>query len=186
MTRDAAKEQNRPEGRGREVLPLVVEDLEARAEAGEEKYGERLRAHNGRDALLDAYQEALDLSMYLRQALEEKSGTGAVPVGFEPEPEPEAICAHTDCLENPLALEVTMRKQVHKDACCECCGVVLRKGAFAEWELQSGIGPFCSSACLEREQGRKPERFLKSEIAQLRARVTALELREEKREAEGE
>lgn len=30
-------------------------------------------AHNGRDALVDAYQEALDLTMYLRQAIEERS-----------------------------------------------------------------------------------------------------------------
>jgi hypothetical protein len=33
-----------------------------------------LQAHNGRDALLDAYQEALDLAIYLRQALAERDG----------------------------------------------------------------------------------------------------------------
>ena len=40
---------------------------------GEAEYGERLKPHNGRDALLDAYQEALDLAMYLRQAIAERS-----------------------------------------------------------------------------------------------------------------
>jgi hypothetical protein len=46
-------------------------DLKARAALGEAKYGERLRAFNGRDALVDAYQECLDLWQYLRQQLEE-------------------------------------------------------------------------------------------------------------------
>lgn len=38
---------------------------------GVRKYGTRLRAHNGRRALVDAYQEALDLAVYLRQCIEE-------------------------------------------------------------------------------------------------------------------
>jgi len=36
------------------------------------KYHTYLLTHNGRDALIDAYQEALDLAMYLRQAIEER------------------------------------------------------------------------------------------------------------------
>ena len=52
------------------VLPLVIADLEARAAMGERKYGTRLMVENGRDHLEDAYQEALDLCMYLRAALE--------------------------------------------------------------------------------------------------------------------
>ncbi len=54
------------------ILDLVVEDLTQRAEAGRLKYHTYLLAHNGRDALIDAYQEALDLAMYLRQAIEER------------------------------------------------------------------------------------------------------------------
>lgn len=69
---DAAQTQPTPHGRGRDIALLVNEDIQQRAEVGEKKYGERLRAHNGRNALLDAYQEALDLCMYLRQALEER------------------------------------------------------------------------------------------------------------------
>ena len=34
---------------------------------GVSRYGQRLRVHNGRDALLDAFQEALDLWVYLKQ-----------------------------------------------------------------------------------------------------------------------
>ena len=54
------------------VLDLVRKDLEDRAIMGKEKYGTYLMTHNGRNSLMDAYQEALDLVMYLRQALEEQ------------------------------------------------------------------------------------------------------------------
>lgn len=60
------------EGEGRDVAALVHDDIEARVEEGEEKYGERLRTENGRDALVDAYQEVLDLALYLRQEIEER------------------------------------------------------------------------------------------------------------------
>ena len=36
------------------------------------EHGTPLQAHNGRDPLVDAYQEALDLAVYLRQAIEER------------------------------------------------------------------------------------------------------------------
>ena len=32
------------------------------------------KAFNGRDALLDAYEEAIDLCMYLKQAIVERDG----------------------------------------------------------------------------------------------------------------
>lgn len=57
---------------GKVVLDYVLEDLRARAEMGKLKYGNCLTTDNGRDALMDAYQEALDLVMYLRQALLER------------------------------------------------------------------------------------------------------------------
>jgi hypothetical protein len=37
------------------------------------KYGKTLQTFNGRDALTDAYQESLDLCMYLRQMIEERN-----------------------------------------------------------------------------------------------------------------
>jgi len=37
-------------------------------------YGEPLRAHNGRVALVDLYQEVLDAAMYVRQLIEERGG----------------------------------------------------------------------------------------------------------------
>jgi len=69
---DPNKPEPAPMGTGREITPLVIKDLELRSAMGAKKYGETLRAFNGRDALVDAYQEALDLVQYLRQAIEEK------------------------------------------------------------------------------------------------------------------
>ena len=54
------------------IVWLVTHDLEKRAAMGEKKYGEKLRGFNGRNAPVDAYQEALDLVMYLRQAIYER------------------------------------------------------------------------------------------------------------------
>lgn len=56
----------------RPVLDLVLEDLKARREMGIAKYGRELHTHNGRDTLMDAYQEALDLVMYLRAEIEQR------------------------------------------------------------------------------------------------------------------
>lgn len=54
------------------VLKMVASDLADRAQVGLAEYGTYLETHNGRDALRDAYEEALDLVMYLRQALSER------------------------------------------------------------------------------------------------------------------
>lgn len=50
---------------------LVIKDMEARKGFGLEKYGTILQAHNGRNPLKDAYEEVLDLAVYLRQRLYE-------------------------------------------------------------------------------------------------------------------
>lgn len=57
---------------GPRVVDMVLADLSARAAVGQEKYGTPLQPFNGRDALMDAYQEALDLCQYLRQAIYER------------------------------------------------------------------------------------------------------------------
>lgn len=68
---EATTKQPTPHGAGAPILGMVLADLTNRALEGKEKYGEALKANNGRSALVDAYQEALDLAMYLRQAIEE-------------------------------------------------------------------------------------------------------------------
>ena len=70
--RAATAKQPAPKGSGNPILGMVLADLTNRALEGKEKYGEPLLAHNGRNPLWDAYQEALDLAMYLRQAIEEQ------------------------------------------------------------------------------------------------------------------
>lgn len=54
------------------VWDLVIADMRERDAGGLAKYGTRLQPGNGRDALVDAYQEALDLCVYLRQAIAER------------------------------------------------------------------------------------------------------------------
>lgn len=54
------------------VWDLVVADMQERDKTGRAKYGTPLQPHNGRDVLTDAYQEALDLAVYLRQAIYER------------------------------------------------------------------------------------------------------------------
>ena len=68
----ATAKQATPKGSGNPILGMVLADLTNRALEGTAKYGEPLKAHNGRNPLWDAYQEALDLAMYLRQAIEEQ------------------------------------------------------------------------------------------------------------------
>ena len=47
----------------------VMQDLAERAEIGQERYGTPLTSDNGRDHLVDAYQELLDFLPYMRLAL---------------------------------------------------------------------------------------------------------------------
>lgn len=73
--RDGRQAPPRPTA-SRPVWELVVEDMHARDQLGRRRYGVPLQAGNGRDALRDAYEEALDLAVYLRQAIEERRTNG--------------------------------------------------------------------------------------------------------------
>jgi len=53
---------------------LVHIDLRARDDKGKQTYGQELISHDGRDSLLDAYEESLDLCVYLRKMLYERDG----------------------------------------------------------------------------------------------------------------
>lgn len=56
------------------VLDSVLSDLKTRAEMGKQKYGHYLETQNGRNSLQDAYEECLDLCMYLKQRILEEEG----------------------------------------------------------------------------------------------------------------
>lgn len=54
------------------VQQMVISDIEDRMNFGIKKYGTALQAGNGRSMLFDAYEEVLDLVIYLRGCLEEE------------------------------------------------------------------------------------------------------------------
>lgn len=62
-----AREQERK--KNRPTWEIVIEDMRARDAIGTHKYGVPLRPHNGRNSLQDAYEEALDLAVYLKNAI---------------------------------------------------------------------------------------------------------------------
>lgn len=57
---------------GPAIQDLVIADMEERKRLGIERYGQPVLPHNGRDALVDLYQELLDACMYIRQLIYEK------------------------------------------------------------------------------------------------------------------
>ena len=54
-----------------DVWKLVIGDMIDRRSSGITKYGKPLQTHNGRNSLVDAYQEILDAAVYLRQKIQE-------------------------------------------------------------------------------------------------------------------
>ena len=86
-------EPARPEREGREgdtqpmpkpadgpiMHELVIADLQSRLEVGVKRYGQPLRAFNGRDPLQDLYEELLDACVYLRQLMEESASRRGTP-----------------------------------------------------------------------------------------------------------
>ena len=72
--RDPATDQALPVVNERPfVQDLVIADIEERKQHGIRKYGTALQSGNGRNMLLDAYEEALDLAIYLRGMLDEQA-----------------------------------------------------------------------------------------------------------------
>ena len=61
----------------------VMADMLARDQVGRERYKTPLQAFNGRDALQDAYEEALDQTVYLRQAIVEGDADATLDITFK-------------------------------------------------------------------------------------------------------
>ena len=69
--RDPATDQPLPiPNNNPSIHDMVAADLEARKQLGISKYKQELQADNGRDNLLDAYEELLDLCVYLKAEIE--------------------------------------------------------------------------------------------------------------------
>jgi len=58
-------------GVAEDVVPLVLSDMLDRDAVGRARYGMPLTSGNGRDHLIDAYQEQLDACVYLMNELDE-------------------------------------------------------------------------------------------------------------------
>lgn len=56
----------------------VIKDMHERMKLGLVRYGTLLQPHNGRDMLRDAYEEALDLAVYLRGAIMKRDARGEI------------------------------------------------------------------------------------------------------------
>lgn len=54
------------------VWQLVLRDMYEREQIGIMRYGTPLQVFNGRDSLQDAYEESLDKTVYLKQAILER------------------------------------------------------------------------------------------------------------------
>jgi len=56
-----------------DVPTSLLHDMAERDKFGTQKYGTPLQPFNGRDPIIDAYQEALDLVVYTKQAVLESA-----------------------------------------------------------------------------------------------------------------
>lgn len=81
MTNSYLDPQPAPNDNSGDIWMSVIDDMKYRRQQGIEKYGVTLSPFNGRKSLVDAYQEALDLCVYLKQKLiEEYTMQAAVAV----------------------------------------------------------------------------------------------------------
>jgi hypothetical protein len=76
-----SKPEPAPTNSGAPIVPMVIRDLEDRRAFGRAKYGAELCVQAGRDALVDCYQEALDLVVYLRQVIAQREARAEAIVG---------------------------------------------------------------------------------------------------------
>jgi len=73
------------------AIELLIESTRKRAKMGKAKYGVYLTANNGRNPLVDAFQEALDQLVYLRQAIEDGDAMPPIHPDYATRPEPAPI-----------------------------------------------------------------------------------------------
>ena len=67
----SAPEPEPNDSKGDDVWKLVISDMIDKRSSDVAKHDKPLLAHNGRNLLVDAYQEILDAAVYLRQKIQE-------------------------------------------------------------------------------------------------------------------
>lgn len=88
------------------IWEAVVNDMKGRDEYGERKYGRRLEAFDGRKTLQDAYEEALDLAVYLKKEIIERTMLETKRVHFSPTPD----------LAEPISYPCAVEAQIEHEA----------------------------------------------------------------------
>jgi len=102
-------------GMGYPDTAKVATDLEARKQLGITRYGTPLQAFNNRDSLLDAYEEVLDGTAYLRTRFEELGAHA----GFPPQGHPDrrewqlVYRLYQDMLGAACTLAMLMNERAH-------------------------------------------------------------------------
>ena len=88
--RDPERDQPLPKPGRLPVQQILIHAIEERREHGIRKYGRALETHNGRDAMQDAWEEVMDLLLYLTQIRLERGDhiPGMERLKGSPEPEP--------------------------------------------------------------------------------------------------
>ena len=114
---DMNREQDDPKPGLQSVTDMVISDLQARRIASIPKYGSELKTYNGRNPMLDAYQELLDLVLYMRQLLAEGLYEYEVPELPELPDPPEVpelcLCGNPTC-------GVPQPEEEYVDGCPTC------------------------------------------------------------------
>ncbi len=59
------------------TVDTVISDLDTRKQMGIKKYGVALQPSNGRDSLQDAYEEVLDLCVYIKNEIRHRESLSA-------------------------------------------------------------------------------------------------------------
>lgn len=72
MLRQREGDQPLPQGGKVRVQQALIDMIHERRSLGIQRYGSELLTHNGRDALRDALEEAVDLATYLMQVIIER------------------------------------------------------------------------------------------------------------------
>lgn len=90
-----------------------MDDMRARDHVGRQRYGVPLQTHNGRDALVDLYQELLDSVVYIKQVILERDRAQAAvrPVA---EDEPARLSNIRAVSDDKLDLTARMRRMAQE------------------------------------------------------------------------
>ncbi len=154
------------DGVGPDCWQLVLADMAERRVAGIAKYSKPLRPDNGRDGLVDAYQEALDLCVYLRQTIEQRKALEALAAKHER----HLAFAHDWYAVRWERLRKLIREQAPDIEDAACC--IMANGTADVYEVPT-YGQMMSRAGHEVARLKKENRELTAKVKELEARNAA-------------